>query len=57
MEEGGTAKEPPTEEQLLDVIAFAKSGGIMEQMIQAINDDEKADFDAEEPDGKNPEAT
>ena len=54
LEEGEQAAEPPSEEQLLDMIASAKSGEIMEQMIRAINDDEKADFEAEDPEGKNP---
>ena len=57
LEEGKTAEEPPSEEQLLDMIASAKSGEIMEQMIRVINDDEKTDFEAEDPGGKNPQAT
>lgn len=57
LEEGGTADEPPSEELLLDVIAAARSGEIMEQMIRVINDDEQTDFEAEDPDGKNPQAT
>lgn len=54
LEEGKTAEEPPSEEQLLDMIASAKSGEIMEQMILVINDDEHADFEAEVQEGKNP---
>ena len=58
LEEAGSAAEPPTEEQLLDMIASAKSGAVMEQMIRVINDDEKSDFETEEPDDrKNPQAT
>ena len=58
MENGVPADVPPTEEQLLDMIAFAKSGTVMEQMIRVINDDEQTDFEAEEPDDrKNPQAT
>lgn len=57
LEEGGTADEPPSEELLLDVIAAARSGEIMEQMIRVINDDEQTDFEAEDPDGKNQQAT
>jgi hypothetical protein len=30
---------------------------VTEQMIRVINDDEKADFEAEDPEGKNPQAT
>ena len=54
LEEGEQAAEPPTEEQLLDMITSAKSGELMEQMIRVINDDDRADFEAEDPDGKNP---
>lgn len=55
LEEGEPAAEPPSEEQLLDMIASAKSGAIMEQMIRVVNDDEQADFAAEAPDDrKNP---
>lgn len=57
LEEGGTADEPPSEDLLLDIIASAKSGAVMEQMIRVINDDEQADFAAEDPEGKNPKAT
>lgn len=58
LEEGEAAEEPPTEQQLLDMVSAAKSGEIMEQMIRVINDDEKSDFEAEAPDeGKNPQAT
>lgn len=57
LEEGEAAAEPPTEEQLLDLVPAAKSGELLEQMIRVINDDEKADFEAEDPDGKNPQAT
>lgn len=58
LEENEKSEEPPTEEQLLDMIASAKSGEIMEQMIRVINDDEQSDFEAEAPDeGKNPHAT
>lgn len=57
LEEGRKAEEPPSEEQLLDMIPSAKEGEIMEQMIRAINDDERTDFEAEDPDGKNPQAT
>lgn len=57
MENGVPADVPPTEEQLLDLIPAAKGGEILEQMIRVINDDESADFDAEDPDGKNPKAT
>ena len=57
MENGVPADVPPTEEQLLDMITSAKSGQLLEQMIRVINDDESADFDAEDPDGKNPKAT
>lgn len=57
LEEGGKAEEPPTEEQLLDLIASAKSGAVMEQMIRVINDDERADFEAEDPERKNTQAT
>jgi hypothetical protein len=57
MENGVPADVPPTEEQLLDLIPAAKSGEILEQMIRAINDDENADFDAEDPNGKNLKAT
>lgn len=54
LEEGEAAQEPPTEEQLLDLITSAKSGAVMDQMIRVINDDEQADFEAEDPEGKNP---
>ena len=54
LEAGEPAEEPPSEEQLLDLIASAKSGAIMEQMIRVINDDERTDFEAEDPEGKNP---
>ena len=58
LEENETAAEPPTEEQLLDMIASARSGEVMEQMIRVINDDARSDFEAEAPDAvKNPEAT
>lgn len=60
LEEGRKAEEPPSEEQLLDMIPAAKEGEIMEQLIRVINDDGRTDFEAkdpEDPDGKNPQAT
>lgn len=58
LEEHEKAEEPPTEEQLLDMIPAARSGEIMEQMIRVINDDTQSDFEAEASDeGKNPQAT